>query len=212
MGALSLKGGAHRAVRQGKTANGRPLVLFAVFIAVAVMFYVLYLLVRGQDNIFLSAGIVVAEAAVLAATAVIFFMSFYRAQKTNDKLLRTLGGLVLTSGKLLDNFFHYFDGSFMLLHTVFGTESANGNKKEEAEKLVAALLSATAQDEDLSMKSKNTAERLLEGRAEGFQEIEELVAHSDNVVAMLARARDSCRRTRPPGSIVTTRTSAAMKS
>jgi hypothetical protein len=101
--------------------------------------------------------------------------------------------LTLTTDRLLDDFLKYFDGSFMLLHTVFGGSkggNGRGNLREESEKLVASLFAHTIVGEELAARSKQAADRLLSGCADGLEIIDELVTHADDVVAMLAKAKD----------------------
>ncbi len=161
------------------------LVLIAAGLAATIVFYL-----AGLTVFF-----IVSLATTAASSAGSFFAFGAHLAKSNigcGELRRKMADLTLTTGRLLEDFFKYFDGSFLLLHTVFGSGGGNGNggadERQDAESLVAALLSRTALEEDLTVKSRSAAEQLLAGRLDGLEAVDEIVAHGDNAVQMLSKA------------------------
>jgi hypothetical protein len=177
------------AIRTGAAGCWALLVLSPACLAIA-------LALNGAGLSGLLVPMLAAAAACGLGAVVAFGLHQARSDTTGRELRRKTAGLTATTGRLLEDFFQYFDGSFLLLHTVFG--SGNGNEtgdgrgqadaRQEAENLAAALLTKTALDEDLTAKSAAAAERILAGRTDALAAVDELIAHGENVVAMLAKA------------------------
>jgi hypothetical protein len=162
---------------------------FCLFMAGEIVFRIVYLSGDGISRSVL-AGVAIAETVFLAATAGAFSLGMFLVRKKNEKLLSRLGKLASSSARLLDGIFSYFDGSFIVIHSIFAQKNGTPNSVERAEEYLTTLYKEKSVDKYLETKSEPLAGRLKAGDFSSLASVDEIIGHAENVVSMLASVKD----------------------